>query len=47
MKKEWKQPTLEVLNISMTMSGIGGDTVDGILYEPKGDESFPTHGPLS
>jgi len=42
MKKEWQAPTLEVLDVSMTMSGIGstrvdwtwvGGKLDGDLYD--------------
>ncbi|WP_412176647.1 paeninodin family lasso peptide [Bacillus sp. T3] len=52
MKKEWKKPTLEMLNVSMTMSGMGGTAVDGEVKEmlkdgTVGDETFPTHGPIS
>lgn len=34
MKKEWKQPVLEVLNINMTMAGPGHKTPDAVQPDP-------------
>ncbi|MGG7620203.1 paeninodin family lasso peptide [Bacillus coreaensis] len=36
MKKEWKAPQLEVLNVSMTMAGPGIKTPDTV--QPDQDE---------
>lgn len=33
MKKEWQQPTLEVLDIKMTMQGPGLRDVDGTFQD--------------
>ncbi|MFD0697810.1 paeninodin family lasso peptide [Paenibacillus sp. GCM10027628] len=40
-KKEWEQPTLEVLEVSMTMAGKGTKVIDWVsthdadLYDPS------------
>ena len=34
MKKQWQEPKLEVLNISMTMSGPGIKTPDAVQPDP-------------
>ncbi len=34
MKKEWKGPQLEVLNVSMTMAGPGIKTPDAVQPDP-------------
>ncbi|MBZ5749686.1 paeninodin family lasso peptide [Metabacillus rhizolycopersici] len=38
MKKEWKTPELEVLNINMTMAGPGIKTPDAV--QPDIDETI-------
>lgn len=32
-KKEWQQPVLEVLNVSMTMAGVGSKYVDYVTAD--------------
>ncbi len=34
MKKEWKAPTAEVLDINMTMAGPGQRIDDALTYDP-------------
>lgn len=38
MKKQWKAPELEVLNISMTMAGPGIKTPDAVQPDPDASE---------
>jgi hypothetical protein len=42
MKKEWKKPLLEVLNVKMTMLGKDGDTTDATFEAntPRGKLTF-------
>lgn len=42
MKREWKKPTLEVLNIKMTMQGPGVRDVDE-MYEDEDEVGFLHH----
>lgn len=35
MKKEWKKPELEVLNVNMTMAGPGLRTPDAVQPDPS------------
>ncbi|MBY0214413.1 MULTISPECIES: paeninodin family lasso peptide [Priestia] len=39
MKKEWKKPELEVLDVNKTMLGTSGDYTDAAFpaHTPKGD----------
>lgn len=39
MKKEWKMPSLEVLNIKMTMQGPGIRDVD-MTFEDEDEKGF-------
>lgn len=34
MKKEWKKPVLEVLDVNMTMAGPGFNTPDAVQPDP-------------
>jgi hypothetical protein len=34
MKKEWEKPTLEVLDVNMTMAGAGHAIKDSQQYDP-------------
>ena len=38
MKKQWKQPTLEFLNVNMTMAGPGIKTPDDVQPDPDAPE---------
>ncbi|WP_115771254.1 paeninodin family lasso peptide [Oceanobacillus arenosus] len=38
MKKEWNMPTLEVLDINMTMAGPGIRTPDDVQPDPDAHE---------
>ncbi|WP_017378581.1 paeninodin family lasso peptide [Paenisporosarcina sp. TG-14] len=42
MKKQWKKPKLEVLDVSMTMLGTDGEYTDAAFNSdtPKGDVTF-------
>lgn len=42
MKKEWTQPVLEVLEVTMTMGGSTGDQLDATfpVGTPRGDLTF-------
>ncbi|CAH0175736.1 MULTISPECIES: paeninodin family lasso peptide [Peribacillus] len=42
MKKEWKKPELEVLDVNQTMLGTDGDYTDAAFPAgtPKGDITF-------
>ncbi|MFK9117572.1 paeninodin family lasso peptide [Peribacillus frigoritolerans] len=42
MKKEWKKPELEVLDVNKTMLGADGDFTDAAFptNTPKGDITF-------
>ncbi|QGQ47212.1 paeninodin family lasso peptide [Metabacillus sediminilitoris] len=42
MRKEWKKPVLEVLDVNMTMLGEDGDYTDAAFPEntPKKDLTF-------
>lgn len=42
MKKEWKKPELEVLDVKMTMLGSDGEYTDASFNAntPKGDLTF-------
>ncbi|MGG0287765.1 paeninodin family lasso peptide [Peribacillus butanolivorans] len=42
MKKEWKKPELEVLDVNKTMLGVDGDFTDAAFptNTPKGDITF-------
>ena len=37
MKKEWKKPALEVLDVNMTMSGMTGDLLMVLFHGIQGD----------
>ena len=39
MKKEWKKPELEELNVSMTMAGAGKKYFDEFNDDPDKDEA--------
>ncbi|MCR8924999.1 paeninodin family lasso peptide [Priestia megaterium] len=39
MKKEWKKPVLEVLNVSMTMQGAGIRDVDAV-FEDEDEKGY-------
>jgi hypothetical protein len=43
MKKEWKAPQLEELNISMTMAGPGIAKPDGVQPDPDAPEHDQVH----
>ncbi|MCM3115109.1 paeninodin family lasso peptide [Neobacillus sp. MER 74] len=43
MKKEWKKPELEVLNINMTMLGANNGGVDFTVYDPFDNEKAELH----
>jgi hypothetical protein len=34
MKKEWSRPTLEVLEVNMTMAGVGVQNPGGMIDDP-------------
>lgn len=42
MKKEWKKPELEVLDVNKTMLGIDGNYTDAAFptHTPKGDVTY-------
>lgn len=40
MKKEWKEPALEVLDVKMTMGGPGIATPDGVQPDPDEDVHY-------
>jgi len=42
MKKEWKKPELEVLDVNKTMLGNSGEYTDAAFptHTPKGDLTF-------
>ncbi|MEM4997241.1 paeninodin family lasso peptide [Priestia sp. SB1] len=42
MKKEWKKPELEVLDVNKTMLGSHGDYTDAAFptHTPKGDITY-------
>lgn len=42
MKKEWKKPELEVLDVNKTMLGTSGEYTDAAFptHTPKGDITF-------
>ncbi|MET1179932.1 paeninodin family lasso peptide [Peribacillus simplex] len=42
MKKEWKKPELEILDVNQTMLGTDGDYTDAAFPAgtPKGDITF-------
>lgn len=40
MKKEWSIPTLEVLDVNMTMAGPGKAIPDAIQYDPDEPVNF-------
>jgi hypothetical protein len=42
MKREWKKPALEILDVNMTMLGHKGEFTDATYdaHTPKGDLTF-------
>jgi hypothetical protein len=45
-KKEWKEPVLEVLNVSMTMAGTGTKYIDFVTKTDFDITDTPTPWPL-
>jgi hypothetical protein len=43
MKKQWKQPVLEVLDINMTMAGPGIRTPDAVQPDPDSPHADVVH----
>ncbi|MCH1624881.1 paeninodin family lasso peptide [Fredinandcohnia quinoae] len=43
MKKTWKQPVIEVLDINMTMAGPGTRTPDAVQPDPDAHEDDVVH----
>ncbi len=43
MKKEWKKPELEALNISMTMLGSNNGGIDATFVDPFDGEEVHLH----
>jgi hypothetical protein len=43
MKKQWQEPKLEVLNVSMTMAGPGVKTPDAVQPDPDAPAADMVH----